>query len=54
MSSCYSMAFSIFKPYMSRFDDISAFALLGGIYAAGRSQVPFFLFISSLGAYSNR
>ena len=33
------MAYSIFRPYLSKFDNISTFALLGGISAVSKSQV---------------
>ena len=38
-ASCYKVVYSIFSPYLSKFDDISPVALLGGIYKAGMTQV---------------
>ena len=39
--SCYKVVYSIFTPYLSKFDNISPVALLGGIYKAGVTQVRF-------------
>lgn len=37
--SCYNVISSLFRPYLSKFDNISPVALLGGIYKAGTTQV---------------